>query len=84
QVSVVSPLANALAIPLVSLLVTPLALCAALLAAWPVDWPAGGAIAMAAASLLALAHQAMAWLAAALVRLAAPDWAVWQAARPDT
>ncbi|WP_422648843.1 DNA internalization-related competence protein ComEC/Rec2 [Cupriavidus sp. H18C1] len=84
QVSVVSPLANALAIPVVSLLVTPLALSAALLAAWPADWPLGGAIAMAAALLLTLAHQAMAWLAAVLVRLAAPNWAVWQAARPDT
>lgn len=84
QVSVVSPLANALAIPVVSLLVTPLALGAALLAAWPADWPIGGALAMVAALLLTLAHQAMAWLAAVLVRLAAPNWAVWQAARPDT
>ncbi len=84
QVSVVSPLANALAIPLVSLLVTPLALGAAMLAAWPVDWPLGSAIAVVAAWLLTLAHQAMAWLAAVLVRLAAPHWAVWQAARPDT
>ncbi len=84
QVSVVSPLANALAIPVVSLLVTPLALSAALLAAWPANWPIGGAIAMAAAVLLTLAHQAMASLAAVLVRLAAPNWAVWQAARPDT
>lgn len=84
QVSVVAPLANALAIPLVSLVVTPLALSAALLAAWPADWPIGGLIAMAAALLLKLAHQAMAWLAAVLVRLAAPNWAVWQAARPDT
>ncbi|MBO4120119.1 DNA internalization-related competence protein ComEC/Rec2 [Cupriavidus gilardii] len=84
QVSVVSPLANALAIPLVSLLVTPLALGAALLAVWPADWPFGAAVAMMAALLLTLAHQAMAWLAAVLVRLAAPNWAVWQAARPDT
>jgi competence protein ComEC len=47
QFSLVSPLANALAIPVVSFIVTPLALLGALVPWWPI---------------LALAHQIMAWL----------------------
>jgi len=69
QVSVISPLANAVAIPLVSLVVTPLALLAAAMPAPLAGW------------LLAPAHLLLAWLAAALEALAAPPWAVWQAAR---
>lgn len=69
QVSVISPLANAIAIPVVSLLVTPLAL-------------AGAAMPQAvAALLLALAHQVLAWLAAGLRWMASPPWAVWEAAQ---
>lgn len=56
QVSLVGPLANALAIPLVSLAVVPLSLVAAVA---PVSWPAQGA-----AMLLAALDTALAWLAA--------------------
>ncbi|RZT42569.1 DNA internalization-related competence protein ComEC/Rec2 [Cupriavidus agavae] len=69
QVSVVSGLANAVAIPVVSLLVTPLALFAAVA-------PAG-----LAPPLLAIAHGALAWLVQGLAWLAAPSWAVWEAAQ---
>jgi len=68
QTSVISPLANAAAIPLVSFVVTPLSLLAAILPA-PVATP-----------LLALAHGCLSWLAAGLEWLAAPSWAVWRAA----
>lgn len=47
QFSLVSPLANALAIPVISFIVTPLALLGTLVPWWPI---------------LALAHQVMAWL----------------------
>ncbi len=47
QFSLVSPLANALAIPVISFVVTPLALLGTLVPWWPI---------------LALAHQVMAWL----------------------
>ncbi|MBF6989896.1 DNA internalization-related competence protein ComEC/Rec2 [Cupriavidus sp. IK-TO18] len=67
QVSVVSPLANAIAIPVVSLLVTPLSLAAA------------AAPAMLATPLLAVAHQAMVWLAALLGWLSGLPWAMWEA-----
>jgi len=70
QVSVVSPLANALAIPVVSFVVTPLALLGAVAPHW------------LAAPALAVAHAVMTWLAVPLAWLAAPDWAVWQSARP--
>lgn len=69
QVSVISPLANAVAIPLISLLVTPLALLAAALPAPAAGW------------LLAPAHLLLDWLMVALEAMAAPPWAVWQAAR---
>ena len=62
QVSLVSPLANALAIPLVSLVVVPLALLGAVL---PLDVP------------LWLAHIAMDWTMALLEWLSALPQAVW-------
>ncbi|WP_019448544.1 DNA internalization-related competence protein ComEC/Rec2 [Cupriavidus sp. BIS7] len=70
QVSVVSVLANAIAIPVVSLLVTPLALASAVL---PIGW---------AGPLLWIAHAALDWLVSGLAWLAAPSWAVWEAAHP--
>lgn len=68
QVSVVSPFANAVAIPVVSLLVTPLSLLAAALP-----------IALAV-PVLVVAHQAMVWLAAVLAWLSGLPWAMWEAA----
>ena len=65
QVSLVSPLANAIAIPLVSLLVAPLALAGAMAPA-PLWVP-----------LLIAAHALFAWLAAFLTWLAALPVAVW-------
>ncbi len=62
QISLVSPLANAFAIPLVSLVVVPLTLLAALL---PLDW------------ILHLAHQVMAGCMAALQWLNSLPDAVW-------
>jgi competence protein ComEC len=67
QVSLVSPLANALAIPLVSFVVTPLALAGAAL---PFDWP------------LALGHAILEALMAALEWLAALPSAMWQQHAP--
>ncbi|BBE50116.1 ComE operon protein 3 [Ferriphaselus amnicola] len=62
QVSLVSPIANAFAIPLVSFIVVPLTL---LSAALPFDWP------------LWLAHWVMSGIGAALSWLAAQPAAVW-------
>jgi competence protein ComEC len=70
QVSLVSPLANALAIPLVSFVVTPLALLGSVLPAPLCGW------------LLLAAHTALEWLAAVLGWLAAWPLAVWQAPQP--
>lgn len=67
QVSIVSPLANALAIPVVSFVVTPLALLAAVV---PIDAP------------LVAAHGVLAGLMAVLDRLAALPGAVWQQHAP--
>ena len=67
QFSLVSPLANAVAIPLVSLVITPLTLVAALL---PFDLP------------LVLAHQLLAWLMAFIEWLAELPLAVWQQPAP--
>jgi competence protein ComEC len=70
QFSLVSPLANAVAIPVVSFIVTPLALLGALVPWWPTLW---------------LAHEVMAWLMVFLdwcatwpvwVAPAPPLWAV--------
>lgn len=71
QVSLVSPLANAIAIPVVSFVVTPLALAGAL---------APGFIGV---GLLRLAHAGIAWLAAWLELLGAAPFAVWNGAAPD-
>ena len=72
QVSLASPIANALAIPVVSLVVTPLALAGAVLP----DWLGGGVV-------LRLAHllfEALMWF---LRPLGASEFAVWQQARPS-
>ncbi len=70
QTSLVSPLANALAIPLVSFVVTPLALLGSVLPAPLHGW------------LLQAAHGGMALLAEVLQRLSALPLAVWQAPAP--
>jgi competence protein ComEC len=67
QVSLVSPLANAVAIPLVSFVITPLALAGAVL---PFDWP------------LALGHAILQVLMAMLAWLAALPSALWQQHSP--
>jgi len=67
QVSIVSPLANAVAIPLVSFVVTPLALAGAVL---PLDWP------------LELGHAILDVLMAILGWLAALPSALWQQHAP--
>ncbi|MBY4729637.1 DNA internalization-related competence protein ComEC/Rec2 [Cupriavidus pauculus] len=70
QVSVVSILANAVAIPVISLLVTPLALTGAVL---PQAW---------SAVVLGVAHGVLVYLIDGLAWLARPSWAVWEAAQP--
>jgi competence protein ComEC len=67
QVSLVSPLANAVAIPLVSLVITPLALAGAVL---PFDFP------------LHLAHWLLEWLMRGLEALSTLDGAVWRQHAP--
>jgi competence protein ComEC len=71
QMSLVSPLANAVAIPLVSFIVTPLALLGSLLPGPLSGW------------LLAFAHAAVAGLAAVLGYLSALPAAVWRAPAPQ-
>jgi competence protein ComEC len=71
QVSVVSPLANAVAIPLVSFVVTPLALAGSLLPGPPGDW------------LLLLAEGCIELLAGLLRALAGWPAAVWRAPVPQ-
>jgi competence protein ComEC len=71
QVSLVSPLANAVAIPVISLFVTPLALAGSVLPS-PLAEPVLGA-----------AHAAVTILAAGLEWLAAPRLAVWSAPAPQ-
>ena len=71
QVSLVSPLANAVAIPLVSFVVTPLALLGSLLPEPLAGW------------LLVAAHAAVEGLAAALGQLSALPAAVWRAPAPQ-
>jgi len=70
QISLVSPLANAVAIPVISLFVTPLALVGSILPS-----PLAGLV-------LGVAHLAIEWLAWPLQRLAAPALAVWTAPAP--
>ena len=73
QFSLVSPLANALAIPVVTFIVTPLALLGALLGAvLPLDAP------------LLLAHWVMEWLMVAMEWLAGLPRAAWQQAAPPS
>jgi competence protein ComEC len=67
QFSLVSPLANAVAIPVVSLVITPLALAGTLPLTDPLLW---------------LAHGLAEWLMRFLEWLAASDWAVWQQQAP--
>jgi competence protein ComEC len=67
QVSLVSPVANAVAIPLVSLVITPLALFGAVA---PFELP------------LRLAHWLLEWLMRVLEGLAAVEGAVWQQHAP--
>jgi competence protein ComEC len=70
QFSLVSPLANAVAIPVVSLVVTPLTLIGCVLPA-PLDvW------------LLTLANAVMGWLMWWVDWLAGLPWAIWQQAAP--
>ena len=71
QVSIVSPLANAVAIPLVSFVVTPLALAGSLMPGPPGDW------------LLLLAHRVVELLAWLLRHMAAWPGAVWRAPAPQ-
>ncbi|SDD18509.1 competence protein ComEC [Massilia sp. PDC64] len=70
QVSVVSPVANAAAIPLVSFVVTPLALTGSLIPGPPGDW------------LLLLAHWTVEMLAWLLRQMAGWPGAVWGAPAP--
>jgi competence protein ComEC len=70
QVSVVSPLANAVAIPLISLIVTPLALIGSMLPS------------LLAVPLLGLAHGLVAALAECLQWFSAMRYAVWSAPVP--
>jgi competence protein ComEC len=67
EVSLVSPVANAFAIPLISLVVVPITLIGALV---PWDFP------------LVLAHDIMAWCGMALAWLASMPDAVWQSHAP--
>lgn len=71
QVSIISPLANAVAIPLISLVVTPLALIGSLLPA------------MLAAPVLGLAHWLVEALADCLQWFSALRYAVWSAPVPS-
>lgn len=71
QVSLVSPIANAVAIPVISLAVTPLALVGSVLPSFPGDY------------LLRLAHALVALLAEGLAPLAGPRLAVWSAPAPS-
>ena len=71
QVSLISPLANAFAIPLVSLVITPLSLIGVVLPTPLSAWCLG------------LAHQLMAWLVMVLTYFSNMDFAVWRGAQPD-
>ncbi len=71
QVSLVGPLANAVAIPLVSFVVTPLSLLGSVMPAPLAGW------------LLLAAHFVVAKLAQVLTWLAGLPHAVWQAPQPD-
>ena len=70
QLSLISPLANAIAIPLVSFIVTPLALFGSFLPAPLAGW------------ILGLAHGVISFLAGLLGWLSSYQWAVWNAPLP--
>ncbi|WP_428717130.1 DNA internalization-related competence protein ComEC/Rec2 [Undibacterium curvum] len=71
QISLISPLANAFAIPLVSFLITPLVLIGVFLPEPFCGW------------LLSLAHAGIALMAELLAWLSAPDWVIWTAPQPS-
>lgn len=71
-VPVLGPLANAIAIPLMTMVVTPLALVSLILPMSLAGWA------------LAMAHGVLVWLARWLASLSNLPWAVWQAATPST
>jgi competence protein ComEC len=71
QTSLISPLANAVAIPVVSFVITPLSLVASVL---PAPFASG---------LLNAAHAVTAWLAEGLAWLSSTKLAVWTAPQPD-
>ncbi|WP_449413148.1 DNA internalization-related competence protein ComEC/Rec2 [Pandoraea soli] len=68
SVPLLGPVANAIAIPVMTLIVTPLALASLMLPATMAHWA------------LAVAHAVVVWLADWLGMLAAWPWAVWRAA----
>lgn len=70
QIALLAPLANAVAIPAFSFLITPLALLGALL---PLSL---------ASYLLSIAHQIIEWVAAILQYLSTWPWAVWTVSAP--
>ncbi len=74
QVSVISPIANAIAIPLVSLIVTPLALVGAMLSVFKTN--------LIGILLLQIAHTLMAWLAWILGWMSTQPLTVWTGATP--
>lgn len=71
QVSIISPIANAVAIPLISLVVTPLALLGSVL-----PTPLSDLV-------LRLAHECVVWLALALTNLSQLSVAVWNTPTPS-
>jgi competence protein ComEC len=72
QVSIVSPIANAIAIPVVSYIVTPLSIVGAFLPDFIGRW------------FLMLAHISMEWLAVMLDWMASWQWSVVWAKQPET
>ena len=75
EVSLASPLANALAIPVVSFLVTPLALLGMLFSPWPgLVWLGQGSA--------WLAERIFRWMMVPVAWMAEADWAVWPVAAP--
>ena len=70
QTSIVSPIANVLAIPLISYIVTPFAIAGALLPEWLGQW------------LLRLAHLSMDYLGVALTEFSSWSWAVHRSHEP--
>ncbi|WP_334186505.1 DNA internalization-related competence protein ComEC/Rec2 [Noviherbaspirillum sp.] len=71
QVSLISPIANAVAIPVISFLVTPMALCGSILPAPISNWVFGAA------------HLLVEWLAAILGWISQLPSAVWTAPSPS-